>query len=155
VVRLPVVAQSAVGLPTPDRSWYFYLCRILVGVHDAARPAIRPGPLDEPLAGQVLLALYRCGRQAEALARYERVRQRLAEDLGTDPSEPLRRLHRQILRVDPALAAPVTPRSLTARATSSAIGAAPDTVDCAPPPAGWMAPRQLPSPPAHFAGRTR
>jgi DNA-binding SARP family transcriptional activator/tetratricopeptide (TPR) repeat protein len=99
-------------------------------------------PLDEPLAGQALLALYRCGRQAEALARYERLRRRLAEDLGTDPGEPLRRLHQQILRADPALAAP-------------AAGPAPGGPASTRPPGPAATPRQLPSPPAWFTGRTR
>jgi DNA-binding SARP family transcriptional activator len=94
-------------------------------------------PLDERLAGQLMLAFYRCGRQADALAAYQNVRRQLVDELGADPSEPLRQLHDQILRCDAALATP------------PAIGRA------ARKPAGTLVPRQLPAPPRSFAGRAR
>jgi DNA-binding SARP family transcriptional activator/tetratricopeptide (TPR) repeat protein len=63
-------------------------------------------PLREPLIGQLMLTLYRCGRHSEALAVYQRLRVRLADELGVDPGPELRRLHQAILRQDPALQAP-------------------------------------------------
>jgi DNA-binding SARP family transcriptional activator len=98
-------------------------------------------PLNEKLASQLMLALYRCDRAAEALAGYAQVAARLRDELGVDPGPALRDLHQRILHSDPGLRlpsapspAPVgTPRRRSAEATI---------------------PRQLPAGPAHFTGRS-
>lgn len=67
-------------------------------------------PLRERLQAQAMLALYRCGRQAEALDVYASVRVRLQEEVGLDPGRELRALQGRILRHDPALeASPIAP----------------------------------------------
>ncbi len=80
---------------------------LALGRHDALAGELErlaaDHPLRERLHGQLMLALYRCGRQAEALAAYRRVRDLLAGELGIDPGEPLRHLHASVLAHDPAL----------------------------------------------------
>lgn len=59
-------------------------------------------PLNEPLAAMLMRALYRHGRQADALTVFDRTRRRLADDLGVPPSRMLRRTHQMILLGDEA-----------------------------------------------------
>ena len=102
-------------------------------------------PFDERLAELALLALYRCGRQAEALARFQRLRRQLAEELGAEPGEDLRRLHDRMVRADRTLAPPEPVRV-----------AHPDHAPPVPADAAESTPtvpRQLPAPPAAFTGR--
>jgi DNA-binding SARP family transcriptional activator len=66
-------------------------------------------PMRERLRGQYMLALYRSGRQAEALATYQDGRRLLVDQLGIDPSRELQQLHGAILRQDSALQAPDAP----------------------------------------------
>ena len=60
-------------------------------------------PMRERRHAQLMLALYRCGRQAEALQAFQRARDVLVEELGIDPGPALRRLEQEILEQDPAL----------------------------------------------------
>ena len=66
----------------------------------------REHPLREHLLWLLMLALYRCGRQADALEAYRRGRGRLHDELGIEPTPELRTLEQQILRHDPELSAP-------------------------------------------------
>jgi DNA-binding SARP family transcriptional activator len=73
-------------------------------------------PLRERLRGQLILALYRSGRQAEALEAYRETRRVLADELGLEPSPALRDLERAILRHDESLDAPAP--AVTAQAAA-------------------------------------
>ena len=65
-------------------------------------------PLREGLRGRLMLALYRSGRQADALEAYQAARRTLVDELGLEPSADLQELERAILRQDASLAAPET-----------------------------------------------
>jgi DNA-binding SARP family transcriptional activator len=67
------------------------------------RALIAEQPLRERLRAHLMVALYRSGRQAEALKTYQDARRTLAEELGIDPSQELRRLENAILNQDPSL----------------------------------------------------
>jgi DNA-binding SARP family transcriptional activator/Tfp pilus assembly protein PilF len=67
------------------------------------RGLIAEHPLRERLRGLLMLALYRAGRQADALTAFRDARRQLHDELGVEPSAPLQQLHQQILTADPAL----------------------------------------------------
>jgi hypothetical protein len=77
------------------------------GRHAALVPEIeglvRENPLRERLRAQQMLALYRCGRQADALAAYQQAREALVEQLGIDPSPAIVKLERLMLQQDRSL----------------------------------------------------
>jgi predicted ATPase/DNA-binding SARP family transcriptional activator len=82
---------------------------------------VADAPLRERTTAQLMTALYRAGRQADALSAYESLRERLVDDLGVDPGSEVQALHRRILQQDPALEVP--PHAMAARASSGNIPA--------------------------------
>lgn len=83
--------------------------RLRLGQHQALIPEltglVTAHPFREVLTGQLMLALYRSGRQAEALMAYHALQRKLREDLGVDPGVAVQRLQLGILRRDSALTA--------------------------------------------------
>ncbi|HEX6871063.1 MAG TPA: BTAD domain-containing putative transcriptional regulator, partial [Micromonosporaceae bacterium] len=121
--------------------------RLNLGEHAALVPELEQlasqHPFDEALHSQLMLALYRSGRQADAFEVYRGIRNRLLDELGIDPGRSLRDLETAMLRQDPTLDPPAAAPA-TIITTSTAAGAlrGPDVV-----------PAQLPPALAHFVGR--
>jgi DNA-binding SARP family transcriptional activator len=67
------------------------------------RERVGADPFDERILAQLMLALYRSGRQADAFEAYARLRTMLADEYGIDPNQQLQDLYQKILRADPAL----------------------------------------------------
>jgi DNA-binding SARP family transcriptional activator len=85
--------------------------RLALGEHEQVVPdataAVEQDPLREQRWATLMLALYRCGRQADALRAYQRLRTLLVDELGIDPSPPLTALEAAVLCHDPALQPPI------------------------------------------------
>ena len=111
--------------------------------------AVRAHPLDERLAEQLMLARYRSGRQADALDTYRAVRERLLDELGTDPGAALRRVHQQILTGDAA--APAEQVVAEPRVAEQAV--AEQAVTAGPPERPAATGGGLPRRPTSFVGR--
>nr|WP_281274361.1 BTAD domain-containing putative transcriptional regulator [Allorhizocola rhizosphaerae] len=76
---------------------------------------IEAHPYREDLRGHLMLALYRSGRQTDALEVFRNTRRLLDEELGVEPGPDLQRLHESILRADPSLALPKRPSTTVPR----------------------------------------
>jgi len=113
--------------------------------------AVAEHPLHEPFAAQLVLALYRCGRQAEALRAVERTRSTLAEEIGIGLGPELTQLADRVLLQDPALDL-TDPVPAAAPRPEAAPPAAPAAA--APAPEGSTE-SPLPLPPAVAERRTR
>lgn len=91
-------------------------------ITDELTAAVRSHPLRERLARQLMLALHRSGRTADALAVYRRVRERLIEELGLEPGLELRQMEAAILRDDPELLRRTGPAAATSPVTPVMLG---------------------------------
>lgn len=111
----PVLRQEAARLDDRRLSGYedWFDAELLLGNHaevlDEIEAVMRVHPLRERLRSHQMTALYRGGRQAEALAEYDNLRQMLSSELGLAPSPALQRLYQSILSGHPALNAPPPP----------------------------------------------
>jgi DNA-binding SARP family transcriptional activator/Tfp pilus assembly protein PilF len=125
--------------------------RLAAGEHLSLAPDLErlaaENPLDEQVAAQLMLALYRCGRQADALAAYQRLYQELDAELGISPGPALRDLEAAVLRQDPDL----DPPAVAAGATGAAGGSGP--AGAGPGRLAVPTPAQLPPAVPAFAGR--
>jgi peptide/nickel transport system substrate-binding protein len=113
-------------------------------------------PLRERLRGQLMLALYRCGRQADALQVYQDTRRLLVGELGIEPSQALQRLEQAILRQDDSLEPPVLAalgraRSVRRRVTLAGVTA---LLVAAAVPVALLTTRRSASPSFHVLGNS-
>jgi DNA-binding SARP family transcriptional activator/tetratricopeptide (TPR) repeat protein len=115
-------------------------------------------PLREGLAANLMLALHRAGRTAEALRTYHDIRDRLADELGLDPGRDLQDLHQAILRADPSLDLPAAAGPAIAIPAPRAEPPAHDIIESAalpprPVSVARLVPAQLPLGVRDFTGR--
>ena len=134
----PTLREEATRLDDRRLSVYedWFEAELLLGNHaevlEQIEGVVRAHPLRERLRSHQLTALYRGGRQAEALAEYDNHRQLLAAELGLDPSPALRRLYQNILSGHPALNAPPSALAPELNAgVAASLGAVPSAAGAA------------------------
>jgi YVTN family beta-propeller protein len=100
-------------------------CELALGRHheltSELESLVKQYPLRERLRAQLMLALYRSGRQAEALDAYQNARRTLVEELGLEPGRELHDLEHAILTHDPSLDLPVKPSRVKRRRVFTAV----------------------------------
>ncbi|MEU4408685.1 BTAD domain-containing putative transcriptional regulator [Streptosporangium sp. NPDC023963] len=112
MAQVPLISDELSRLHSERMSVYedWAEAQLILGHHahiiDSLEENVRSHPLRERLRSTQMVALFRCGRQSEALAQYEDMRQTLARDLGLQPSPVLERLYRAILAGAPSLDSP-------------------------------------------------
>ncbi|MBI0294358.1 winged helix-turn-helix domain-containing protein [Streptomyces sp. PRKS01-29] len=130
-----------------------------LGEHEQAVRALHPAavanPLREGLIAALMLALYRSGRQSDAIAWFHRTRQLLDDDLGVDPGQRLSAAYQEILRAAPAADGPRGGTEAAGQPGAQPVAPTPAHPMSAPAAASAPAPvpELLPRPPAGFHGR--
>lgn len=148
----PVLREEAARLDDRRVSGYedWFEAELLLDNHaevlEEIEAVVRAHPLRERLRSHQLTALYRGGRQVEALAEYDNLRQRLTSELGLDPSPALQRLYQSILSGHPALEG-VSPGGTPSPNPPCSWGACPPPQTPLPPLAIWMRPLRARSSP--------
>ncbi|MCU7827186.1 AfsR/SARP family transcriptional regulator [Kitasatospora sp. DSM 101779] len=164
--ELPLLAEEA--LPSVrsfeearlQAAEWFFEAELSLGRHASALVELTRwaalNPLHEGLHAHLVTALYRNGRQADALEAFEGIRARLAEELGVDPGPALRTVHQRVLQADPDFLQPPAPTAAVPQGVAGPA-AAPECPTAPEPaeaePASWPAPAQLPADISDFTGR--
>lgn len=167
---IPSAALRRDEVPRLEQLWLQALewrheAQLNLGRHEEVVPSLQAlvdqHPLRERFRAQLMLAYYRCGRQADALAAYQDARRALVGELGVEPGPELGSLQQRILAADPRLLPPGPPGSHLPGQLTERSGGPPEPTAAsrgpgtARPAAVTPPPRQLPPAPRYFAGRVR
>jgi DNA-binding SARP family transcriptional activator len=118
----PIIEAAAAALDERRLAAAEQLIDLTLGLGEAAdvigdlRALVAQHPLRESMRAKLMLALYQCGRQADALEEYTAARRILADELGVDPGQELVRMYEAILHSSPELSPPKQPEPAAASA---------------------------------------